>query len=64
MFKQFMQTGAMQYCQVDSCRLGGLNEVLAVLLLAAKLGGQLQNVFCFIIFSVYHFVISFGLKFA
>lgn len=38
MFKQFMQAGAMQVCQLDSCRLGGLNEVLAVMLLAAKFG--------------------------
>ena len=36
MFKQFMQAGAMQFCQIDSCRLGGVNENLAVLLLAAK----------------------------
>jgi L-fuconate dehydratase len=38
MFKQFMQAGAMQVCQIDSCRLGGVNEVIAVLLLAAKFG--------------------------
>jgi L-fuconate dehydratase len=38
MFKQFMQAGAMRFCQVDSCRLGGVNEVLAVLLMAAKFG--------------------------
>lgn len=36
MFKQFLQSGGMQICQLDSCRLGGVNEVLAVLLLAAK----------------------------
>lgn len=34
-FKQLLQAGAIDYCQVDACRLGGLNEVLAVLLLAA-----------------------------
>jgi L-fuconate dehydratase len=38
MFKQFLQAKALDFCQVDSCRLGGLNEVLAVLLLAAKFG--------------------------
>lgn len=38
MFKQFMEAGAMQVCQPDSCRLGGVNEVLAVLLLAARFG--------------------------
>jgi L-fuconate dehydratase len=36
MFKQFMQAGAIDYCQLDSCRLGGVNEVVAVLLLAAR----------------------------
>jgi L-fuconate dehydratase len=38
MFKQFLQAEAIGFCQVDSCRLGGVNEVLAVLLLAAKFG--------------------------
>lgn len=36
MFKQFFQADAIKFCQIDSCRLGGVNEVLAVLLLAAK----------------------------
>ncbi len=36
MFKQFMQAGAIDFCQIDSCRLGGVNEILAVLLMAAK----------------------------
>jgi L-fuconate dehydratase len=38
MFKQLLQAGAISFCQVDSCRLGGVNEVVAVLLLAAKFG--------------------------
>lgn len=38
MFKQLMQAGAMQVCQVDSCRLAGPNEILAVMLLADKFG--------------------------
>ncbi len=38
MFKQFFQAGAMDFCQVDPARLGGLNEVLAVVLMAAKFG--------------------------
>jgi L-fuconate dehydratase len=38
MWKQFMQAGAVDFCQIDSCRLGGVNEVIAVLLLAAKFG--------------------------
>ncbi len=36
MFKQFMAAGAIDVVQIDACRLGGVNEVLAVLLLAAK----------------------------
>ena len=36
LFKQMLQANALQFCQIDSCRLGGVNEVLAVLLLAAK----------------------------
>ena len=36
MFKQLMQSGGLGVCQLDACRLGGVNEVLAVLLLAAK----------------------------
>ncbi|OAA64220.1 mandelate racemase muconate lactonizing enzyme family protein [Niveomyces insectorum RCEF 264] len=35
-FKQLLQAGAIDVCQIDACRLGGVNEVLAVLLLAAK----------------------------
>lgn len=37
-FKQLMQAQAIDFCQIDACRLGGVNEVLAVLLLAAKFG--------------------------
>lgn len=36
MFKQFLQAGAMQFCQIDSCRVGGVNELLAIMMLAAK----------------------------
>ncbi len=38
MFKQFFQAGAMDFCQLDPARLGGLTEVLAVVLMAAKFG--------------------------
>ncbi|MBV8808021.1 MAG: L-fuconate dehydratase [Acidobacteriaceae bacterium] len=38
MFKQFFQAEAIDVCQIDSCRLGGVNEILAVLLMAAKFG--------------------------
>lgn len=36
MFKQFLAAGAMDVCQIDACRLGGVNEVLSVLLLARR----------------------------
>ncbi|MEX3691117.1 MULTISPECIES: L-fuconate dehydratase [Paraburkholderia] len=38
MFKQLLQAQAIDFCQVDACRLGGLNEVIVVLLMAAKFG--------------------------
>jgi L-fuconate dehydratase len=37
-FKQLLQANAISFCQIDACRLGGVNEVLAVILLAAKFG--------------------------
>jgi L-fuconate dehydratase len=36
MFKQLMQAGAIDVCQIDSCRLAGVNENIAVILMAAK----------------------------
>ncbi|MCW5296937.1 L-fuconate dehydratase [Herbaspirillum lusitanum] len=36
LFKQFIMRGAIDVVQIDSCRLGGVNEILAVLLMAAK----------------------------
>lgn len=37
-FKQLLQAEAISFCQIDSCRLGGVNENLAVILMAAKFG--------------------------
>jgi L-fuconate dehydratase len=37
-FKQLLQARAIDFCQIDSCRLGGVNENLAGILLAAKFG--------------------------
>jgi L-fuconate dehydratase len=37
-FKQLLQARAISFCQIDSCRLGGVNENLAVMLMAAKFG--------------------------
>jgi L-fuconate dehydratase len=36
MFKQFIANYALDFVQIDSCRLGGLNEVIAVQLMATK----------------------------
>ncbi len=38
LFKQFLQANAIRFLQVDSCRIAGVNEVLGVLLMAAKFG--------------------------
>lgn len=40
MFKQFLQASALQFVQIDSCRLGSVNENLAVLLMAYKFQGK------------------------
>jgi L-fuconate dehydratase len=38
MFKQLFQAGAIDVCQIDSCRVASLNENLAIMLMAAKFG--------------------------
>src|SRR3954464_10354294 len=38
MFKQLLQAEAIDICQIDACRVGGVNELVAILLLAAKFG--------------------------
>ncbi len=38
LWKQFFQAEAIDVCQLDGCRLGGVNEVLVVLLMARKAG--------------------------
>ncbi len=37
-FKQLFQSEAIDVCQIDACRVGGVNEVLAIMLMAAKHG--------------------------
>jgi len=37
-FKQLLQAEAIEICQIDSCRVGGVNEILAILFMAAKFG--------------------------
>lgn len=38
MFKQLLQGGAIDFCQVDSCRVASINEIVPILLMAAKFG--------------------------
>ncbi|WP_433496576.1 L-fuconate dehydratase [Sphaerimonospora sp. CA-214678] len=38
MFKQLLQAGAIDFCQIDACRLASVNEIVPVLLMAAKFG--------------------------
>ncbi|MEU0935029.1 L-fuconate dehydratase [Embleya sp. NPDC005971] len=37
-FKQLLQAEAIDFVQIDACRVGGVNENIAILLLAAKFG--------------------------
>lgn len=38
MFKQLLQADAIRFVQVDSCRMGGVNEAVSVILMADKFG--------------------------
>lgn len=40
MFKQLLQAKAIKYCQIDSARIGGINEILSVYFMALKFGGK------------------------
>ena len=35
-FKQFLQANAIDVCQIDSTRVGGVNEILSIILMAKK----------------------------
>lgn len=37
-FKQLLKSGAIQYCQIDASRVAGVNDVMAIILMAAKFG--------------------------
>jgi hypothetical protein len=52
MFKQFIQANALQYCQIDSCRVGGINEILAILLIARKFNGAPMLDYKIILFKI------------
>ena len=47
MFKQFLQASALQYCQIDSCRVGSVNELLSIILMAKKFDGESEVSFLF-----------------
>jgi L-fuconate dehydratase len=36
MFKQLLQGGAIDFCQIDSCRVASINEIVPILLMAKK----------------------------
>jgi L-alanine-DL-glutamate epimerase-like enolase superfamily enzyme len=53
-FKQLLQLDAIDVCQIDSCRLSGVNEILSVLMMSAKFGIPVcphAGEFCFTLFS-------------
>lgn len=37
-FKQLLKSGAIGYCQIDAVRVAGVNDVMAIILMAAKFG--------------------------
>jgi L-alanine-DL-glutamate epimerase-like enolase superfamily enzyme len=39
-FKQLLQANAISYAQIDSCRVGGVNENLAIYFMCKKFGGK------------------------
>lgn len=43
MFKQFLQANALEFCQIDSARIGGVNEILSVYFMAKKFGGKIYS---------------------
>eukprot|EP00948_MAST-09A_sp_MAST-9A-sp1_P004179 g4179.t1 len=38
LFKQLLQSNAIKYCQIDSCRVASINEILSICLMSAKAG--------------------------
>lgn len=43
MFKQLLQANAIDFCQIDSARIGGVNEILSVYFMAKKFNGNQQQ---------------------
>jgi hypothetical protein len=52
-FKQLLQANAIDVCQIDSCRLAGINEILGVMLMAAKFGVPVVSFTLHIPFYIY-----------
>lgn len=44
MFKQLLQANAIEFCQIDSARMGGVNEILAVYFMAKKFNGSIFDI--------------------
>ncbi|KAL6070506.1 L-fuconate dehydratase [Balamuthia mandrillaris] len=62
MFKQFFQAEALGICQLDSCHLGSLNEIIAVLLMATKFGVTvLVFIFCSLLMTFSLFFLPYRL---
>jgi L-fuconate dehydratase len=43
MFKQLFQAKAIKFCQIDTCRVAGVNELIAILLMAKKFNVAVRN---------------------
>lgn len=57
MFKQFLQANALEFCQIDSARIGGVNEILSVYFMAKKFGGSFQITTIFNSFQLFILII-------
>jgi len=53
MFKQFLQADALQFCQIDAARVGGVSEVLAIYLMAKKFNGELLLIWYWFYYNNY-----------
>lgn len=51
MFKQFLQANALDFCQIDAARIGGVNEILSVYFMAKKFNGLISSHFVQLFFS-------------
>ena len=47
-----MQAKSIDVCQIDTCRVGGVNENLAIILMAAKFNSMLRIFLIFFLFYI------------